>query len=179
MDENDNQDLFAEAMGKVKPLQNSDKIHTEKNKAKAKQRLNTIQRTQQLPPSRAHVSRTAQARRDEPGSLIADGISRETIKRLAAGRPAIGVSFDLHGMTRDAAIDLLHDGLQQAIAEGIRALCIVHGRGLHSQGKPVLKQAVYHYLSEGPLAHMVLAVIPQPNSGGGACLILLRPQHKQ
>jgi len=67
--------------------------------------------------------------------------------------------------------------VQQAMREGIRALSVVHGRGLHSQdNKPILKQAAYHWLREGPLAHLVLAVIPQPGSGGGACLVLLRRQ---
>jgi len=180
MDDSDELDLFAEAMGKVKPLQNSQKVHTEQNRTKTKQRLNAIQRTKPLTVHSHATSHRAKAANDTAWVLIADGISRETIKRLAGGQPPIGLSFDLHGMTRDAALSLLQNAFEQAMAEAVRTLCIVHGRGLHSQeGKPILKHAVYHWLQEGPFAHAILAAIPQPGSGGGACLVLLRRQYKQ
>ncbi len=178
MHEDDHQNLFAEAMGRVKPLENSDKVHIEKTKS-ITPRNRIIQRSPQTVDLPMASAQRPQAGQDEPWLLIADGVSKETLKRLAAGRPAIDLSFDLHGITRDAALTMVEDGLEQALQEGMRVLCIVHGRGLHSQGRPILKQAVYHWLSEGPLAHMVLVVMPQPNSGGGACLVLLRRQHKQ
>ena len=77
-------------------------------------------------------------------------------------------------MTRNEALAMLEAACGQAIHEGVRVFCIIHGRGLHSQGRAILKEAVYHWLGQGPLAHRVLAVIPQPGSGGGACLLLLR-----
>jgi len=167
-------DLFAEAMGKVKPIKGGDKISLEKPKPlcfEIKQRVHSMD-----VPSYICNSRRIQ-RTNDPWLLMADGISRDTIKRLAAGHPPIGLSFDLHGMTREASLALLHDGVEQAIREHIRVLCIVHGRGLHSQdNKPILKQAVYHWLREGSWAHLILAVIPQSGSGGGACLVLLRRQ---
>ncbi len=111
---------------------------------------------------------------DEPWTLVANGISRERLKRLVTEQPPVDCSFDLHGITRAAALHQLETGFQQAIACGQRVICIIHGRGLHSEGEPVLKQATYHWLREGPFAAMVLAVLPQPGSGGGACLVLLR-----
>jgi len=178
MHEDDNQRLFTEAMDKVKPLQNSDKIHIGKTKPTTP-RNRIIQRSKQSIDVPITTAKRPQKGQGAPWLLRADGVSKDTLKRLAAGRPAIDLSFDLHGMTRDAALTLVQEGIAQALQEEMRVLSIVHGRGLHSQGKPILKQAVYHCLSEGPLAHMVLAVIPQPNSGGGACLVLLRRQHKQ
>ena len=47
-------------------------------------------------------------------------------------------------------------------------------RGLHSQGRPVLKQAVFQWLREGPCAGFVLAAVPRNDSGGGASMVLLR-----
>lgn len=178
MDEDDNQNLFAEAMGKVKPLQSSDKVHIEKMKP-VRLRNRTAQRSLHALDLPKVTAQRPKAYQDDPWLFIADGVSKETVKRLAAGRPGIDLSFDLHGITREAALTVVQDGLIQALQEGLRVLCIVHGRGLHSQGKPILKQAVYHCLSEGPFAHMVLAVLPQPSSGGGASLVLLRRQHKQ
>lgn len=171
-------DLFSAAMGKVKPIKDNNKISLEKPKPKIFRPESTQRSTPAINFSdhAAPASRCVQ-HRDDPWLLMADGISRDTIKRLAAGQPAIGLSFDLHGMSRDASLSLLHDGVQQAMHEHIRALCIVHGRGLHSQdNKPILKHAVYHWLRQGSLAHLILAVIPQPGSGGGACLVLLRRQ---
>jgi len=173
----DDHDLFAEAMGKVQAIKNSDKISLEKTKQKKKKLPLEIKQRQpnnSVTDSTAFASRRVQATRD-PWTLIADGISRDNLKRLAAGRPPVGMSFDLHGMTRDASLTLLQDGIEQAMRDNIRALCIVHGRGLHSQdNKPILKHAVYHWLQEGPLAHLILAIMPQTGSGGGACLVLLR-----
>jgi DNA-nicking Smr family endonuclease len=64
--------------------------------------------------------------------------------------------------------------LEIALTDQHRVLCIVHGRGLHSQGKPVLKEAVYQWLRSGSYANHILAAIPKPYTGGGSCLVLLR-----
>ncbi|MDQ6972394.1 MAG: Smr/MutS family protein, partial [Mariprofundaceae bacterium] len=58
---------------------------------------------------------------------------------------------------------------------GWRVVSLVHGRGLHSEdGRPILKEAVYNWLREGPYAGWVLATIPRPGTGGGSALLLLR-----
>jgi len=179
MHDSDDQNLFAEAMGAVNPLHSNDKVHIEQNRTKIKQQINAIQRTRHTIDTVISTSQRTQSVQNEPWTLVANGVSRDTLKRLTAGRPSIGLSVDLHGMTRDEALTRLQQGIEQALQEELRVLCIVHGRGLHSQGKPVLKQAVYRWLEEGSLAHIILAAIPQPHSGGGACLVLLRRQHKQ
>jgi len=165
--------LFAEAMGKVRPLADSNKIDSENLKKRKKQlpsrggRVGTIE-----PPQRAFSPEIT----DDPWQLIADGVSRERVRRLGAGRPPVTSTFDLHGMRRDEALVLLVSGFEEALLDGQRALRIIHGRGLHSQGKAILKGVVYHWLREGAYAHAVLAAIPEPGSGGGACLVLLRRQ---
>jgi len=167
-------DLFAEAMSKVKPIQTADKVRMTKPKA---QRRHYSYKTSHAQITDQGASAQRLHATQEPWLWIADGISRENIKRLAGGQPAIGLNIDLHGFNRDAALRLLDDAMQQAMAEQIRVVCIVHGRGLHSEGgKAILKQAVYDWLCAGPLAHRMLAVISQPGSGGGACLVLLRRQ---
>jgi len=166
--------LFAEAMGKVRPLNPSNKIDSESLKKRKKElpsrevRIGTVVE----PPQRAFSPEIT----DDPWQLIADGVSRERVRRLGAGRPPVASTFDLHGMRRDEALELLVEGFKEALIGGQRALRIIHGRGLHSQGKAILKEAVYHWLREGALAHAVLAAIPEPGSGGGACLVLLRRQ---
>jgi len=168
------QGLFAEAMGKVQPLPSGDKVVAAKSKLR--QPLEKIaQRAHVDTLSKPSIALSVQATAD-PWIFAADGISKDRLKRLAAGRPPIGQTFDLHGMTRHQALDMLAYGVGQAISESKRVICIIHGRGLHSQGKAVLKESVYHWLRQGVFAHAVLAVIPQQGSGGGACLVLLRRQ---
>lgn len=167
----DEDDLFSDAMDRVQPLKKSDKIEPEKfNRRKTRVLPQRTASAHLLSTSSTH----APERGSEPWQLVADGVSRDRIRRLAAGRPAAAVSFDLHGLSREEALARLADGFAQAISASERVIRIIHGRGLHSQGKPVLKEAVYHWLCHGPSAAFVLAAISEPGSGGGACLVLLR-----
>jgi len=113
-------------------------------------------------------------RMPEPWVLRADGVSAERLRRLAAGRPPVEMEADLHGMSREQARAALERAIGEALASGRRVVCVVHGRGLHSRGGPVLREAVYRWLAEGPYAASVLAVIPKPKTRGGSCLVLLR-----
>jgi DNA-nicking Smr family endonuclease len=168
---NQDDELFAEAMGKVRRMTSVNKIIPEKIKPKPEVAV-SIQQAQPLLQLKTIAASPRQA--EEPWVLRADGISRERLRRLAAGRPSIEQTLDLHGVTRNEVPGLLEDLFRCAIRDQLRTLCIIHGRGLHSRDKPVLKDAVYQWLRRGPFAHSVLAVIPRPGSGGGACLVLLR-----
>ncbi len=107
--------------------------------------------------------------------LKADGVSQERLRQLGNGRPPVDMEVDLHGLTREKAFSLLDHCMQQALTRYHRVLCLVHGRGLHSpDGHPILKEAVYLWLAEGPFAGYVLAAIPKPETRGGSCLVLLR-----
>ena len=169
----DEDKLFAEAMSKVKPI-----AHEQKKQPSEKP---TVKKHVSLPVNRTPpafdtypLQNVSLQTTENPWILKADGISRERLKRLAAGDPAVGLTLDLHGMTRDAALDLLDHEFLQAVSHKQRVITVIHGRGLHSQGKAVLKEAVYQWLREGAMARFILAAIPQPGSGGGACLVLLR-----
>lgn len=164
------EDLFAKAMGKVRPIAADAKV------ARKQPRPSPAPvRSRQARPIPCATAPAIHSG-DEPWILVANGISRERLRKFAAGNPAVERTVDLHGMNRDEAIATLAQQLGNALERGSRALCIIHGRGLHSQGRPVLRDAVYRWLKEGPLTHALLAVVPQPGSGGGACLVLLRRQ---
>lgn len=171
MDEQQDDKLFAEAMGKVRRITPANKVALEKAKPKL-EAVASAPRTQ--PPAQSKIIISSPRQGEEPWVLRADGISRERLKSLASGRPPVERTLDLHGATRNEALGHLEEWFTQAVANRLRALCIIHGRGLHSEGKAVLKEAVYLWLRNGPFAHAILAVIPQPGSGGGACFVLLR-----
>lgn len=171
-DKKQDDQLFAEAMGKVKRITPANKVMPEKMKPKPEAAA-FVQRAQPVMPSKIVPSSPRQA--EDPWVLRADGVSRERLRSLASGRPPVERTLDLHGATRNETLKLLEEWFGHAIGQQLRVLCIIHGRGLHSsEGKAVLKEAVYQWLRSGPFAHAVLAVIPQPGSGGGACLVLLR-----
>lgn len=171
-DKHQDDELFAEAMGKVRRITPANKITPEKAKPKPEITV-SVQRTQ--PPTQPKTVKASLRQTEESWVLRADGISRERLRNLASGRPPVEQTLDLHGATRNEALDLLEAWFGHAVGNQLRTLCIIHGRGLHSaEGKAVLKEAVYLWLRSGPFAHAVLAVIPQPGSGGGACLVLLR-----
>jgi DNA-nicking Smr family endonuclease len=168
-------DLFARAMSVVRPIAKSDKADIKKPKPKRGLPGKLLRKRPSpvvIPP--ADHGHTAPEPAEEPWILKASGISREKLKQLAAGRPPVDIETDLHGMTRDEALSALEQMLESALDEKLRVLCIVHGRGLHSQGKPVLKEAVYQWFRSGPYASHILAAIPKPYTGGGSCLVLLR-----
>ncbi|MDQ6992798.1 MAG: Smr/MutS family protein [Mariprofundus sp.] len=168
----DDGDLFAEAMGKVQRLPEDNKITIEKRLLRAHEvaRCHGSEAFYTAVETGQMVEQT-----EQPGLLLASGVSREKLKRLKCGQPPIARTIDLHGLNRDKALISLTEGVSSALANRQRVLAIIHGRGLHSSdGKPVLKEATYQWLSDGPFAGHVLAVVAQPGSGGGASLVLLR-----
>lgn len=174
----DEEDLFAQAMGKVRKLKTADKIHPEKPKPKRDIHSGQFVKKSSalLPPPTMEQAPEAG---EEPWILKSSGVSREKLKALGAGRPPIDLESDLHGLNREQALAGLARMFDVALAERLRVLCIVHGRGLHSQGKAVLKEAVYEWLRSGPYAGHILAVIPKPYTGGGSALVLLRRQRER
>ena len=104
----------------------------------------------------------------------AEDVSRRTLTRLRRGDPPADESLDLHGLESAAA----HRTLIQAVeAEpSAHCLCVVHGRGLHSEDGPVLKESLPDWLRRPPLAWRVMAFATAPAryGGPGATLVLLR-----
>ena len=167
MDEPDD-DMFAEAMRGVRPARKpAPRVHPQPSPPSARPTPKAGQ-----PPMVATTPAHVPEALDQPWTLCASGVSRERLRRLAAA--AADREIDLHGHTRDEALQAMESALGAALAAGARTLCIVHGRGLHSQGRPVLKQAVFQWLRQGPCAGFVLAAVPRNDSGGGASMVLLR-----
>jgi DNA-nicking Smr family endonuclease len=120
--------------------------------------------------------RFATERRGETLRGLAPGVDREHLRRLARGRVPVDATLDLHGLDAAAARLQLRDACEAVRREGARCLLVVHGRGLHSSGGPVLKQALVEWLAEPPLGRQVLAFSSAtPEDGGtGATYVLLR-----
>jgi DNA-nicking Smr family endonuclease len=107
---------------------------------------------------------------------LARGIDRRHLVRLRRGEHEIDRDVDLHGMTTAEAKRALRAEVERAHAAGERCLLVVHGRGLHSEAGPVLREGVIAWLGAEPLAARVMAFTSAlPRDGGpGATYVLLR-----
>jgi hypothetical protein len=69
----------------------------------------------------------------------------DTASREAWGR--VHPILDLHGLTGDEASRRAEQWIRARQAEGVRTVVVVTGRGLHSQGIPVVRNEVEHLLA--------------------------------
>ena len=102
------------------------------------------------------------------------GVSRDDLRKLKRGDYPAKNRIDLHGMTAADARASAGRFLDESRQNRHRCVCIVHGRGVHSEGNvAILKASVRAYLR----AHRsVLAYTDAPRSdgGAGAVYVLLR-----
>lgn len=114
---------------------------------------------------------------DEYMEGIAPGVDWRLAQRLHRGNYAIQAQLDLHGYTVDEAKSLVHRFLTNAYITGRRCVRLIHGRGRNSaDNRPVLKECVKSWLSQGRLSRLVLAFVTAPlhDGGAGAVYVLLR-----
>ena len=105
----------------------------------------------------------------------APGVTRELVGDLREGRFAVSRVLDLHGLTVPEAELAFESFMREALLRGDRCVLIIHGRGLSSPDKPVLKERVRFWLERGPFRRYVLAYASaRPCDGGpGATYVLL------
>ena len=100
----------------------------------------------------------------------------EITKRLHRGDFSIQAHIDLHGLGVEDARNAFEIFLTDSITTGKKAVLIVHGRGLSSPDKPVLKTSVIQWLTCGPWRKWVIAFSSARlcDGGAGATYVLLR-----
>ena len=103
------------------------------------------------------------------------GAGPDITRRLHRGEFAVREYIDLHGMSREEALDALHAFFREAIREKAFCVKVIHGRGLRSPGGPVLKEALRKWL-QGPFRKHVLAYASARDCDGGlgATYVVLR-----
>lgn len=106
--------------------------------------------------------------------FVRNGISRMTLRKLRRGYWPLQGSLDLHGLHSDAARRLLLEFLHQSTQHGLRCVCVVHGKGWHTQGgEGVLKIRARHWLTQCPEV-LAFCEAPQSAGGSGAVWLLLK-----
>jgi DNA-nicking Smr family endonuclease len=106
-----------------------------------------------------------------------DGVSNETLAKLARGEFAVRSHVDLHGMALDDARQAVDEFLADRHRRGDRCVLVITGKGRNSrQQLGVLREKIPQWLARGPSARLVLAFVTarQCDGGEGALYVLLR-----
>lgn len=82
-------------------------------------------------------------------------------------------SLDLHGFTAAEAEREVLDFLKTSKKMGLRKVLIIHGKGYHSEGQPVLKKEVLRLLEKSSVAGE-FGTADRKEGGSGAVWVLLK-----
>jgi len=115
-------------------------------------------------------------RAGEEVTAFRPGLKLKQRRALQRGELPPDAELDLHGATAPQAETRLSSWVRSCLTDGRRCVRVVCGRGLHSEGTPILRERVIALLSTTPLAENVLGFASAPPSlgGTGAILVLLR-----
>jgi DNA-nicking Smr family endonuclease len=105
------------------------------------------------------------------------GLDPRLVSQLRRGEFAMQDHFDMHGMIQSDAKEALKEFIIKSVRKGLRAVLVVHGRGLRSpNGHSVLKHASAGWLSHGAIGGHVLAFTSAraADGGAGATYVLLK-----
>ncbi len=162
------QELFRQTLEGVVPLPPSGRVVH----APTPQRMQPGQRAPAPPADNALSDHRTS---DEPlDEFMRNGVSRMTLRKLRRGQWPVQDALDLHGLNSDAARQLLGEFLQQATRRRLQCVCVIHGKGWHSQGgEGVLRSRSRHWLTQ---CQEVLAFCDAPPyaGNGGAVWVLLK-----
>ncbi len=161
-------ELFRQALGGVTPLAPSNRATT---------LLPPKSFRSATKPTPAQIQDTLSDHGAEDNLLtefMRSGISRMTLRKLRRGQWPIQDSLDLHGLHSDAARKLLLGFLHDATQHGLRCVCIIHGKGWHTEGgEGILKSRTRHWLTQC-VEVLAFCEAPPQEGGGGAVKVLLR-----
>jgi DNA-nicking Smr family endonuclease len=165
-------DLFAAAMADVKPL-----AGRKRGAAKA-----VTPRPKAEGPSKPKKRSVAALGTTSTPELTLDdhNFDRDTARALGRGKLVPQASLDLHGMTLAAAERAVANFLDVAVAQNLRVILIVTGKGARLQGGRVLggriRAEFVGWLNRADNRGRVRGVRPAHprHGGGGAFYVLLR-----
>lgn len=173
-------ELFARAMADVTPLPRNRRVTIPKGRiilqeacdAEDQKALESLQQLVECGDGFV-VAQTS-----EYMETTGPGACPEIARRLHQGHYAVQDHVDLHGLSVPEAETVLHDFIRQSLVKGHRTVLVVHGRGLTSPHRPVLKFKVYEWLTQGPLRKHVIAMTSARScdGGAGASYVLMRRQ---
>lgn len=157
------QALFNQAMGGVKPLGSRDRVNVAPP-----------------PPSPVRVVELpAEAKLTIDGdsqryAARAPGVSHAQITDLRSGKVRADATLDLHGLLVAPAIKQLREFLVESRKLGRRCVLVVHGKGTHSEhGAPLREGVLQALLGElSGFVHALASASPADGGDGATCVML-------
>ncbi len=97
------------------------------------------------------------------------------LRQVKRGVVSVSHQLDLHGLTREEALEALPRFLLSAQQKGQKAVLVITGKGILSPEEPVLHQAVASWLRDAGRATVLeFAPAPREMGGSGAYVVFLR-----
>lgn len=97
------------------------------------------------------------------------------LRQVRRGVVSVSHQLDLHGLTREEALEALPRFLHSAQQKGQKAVLVITGKGNHSPEEPVLHHAVASWLRDaGRKIVLEFAPAPREMGGSGAYVVFLR-----
>lgn len=184
-------DLFRQAMAGVRPLEGQPQPKQKKSAATpSRPRSDASKNTPALPRDevigrRAFLQELDKLKLDVrfedrlPEDDELRPLAGNRLRQVKRGIIRLDRQLDLHGLTREEALEALPAFLASARQAAEKAVLVITGQGLHSVDGPVLQQAVAGWLRDQGRG-LVLEYAPAPRElgGGGALVVFLRPLDK-
>lgn len=98
-------------------------------------------------------------------------VSNKTLRKLRKGQYNVAAVLDLHGLTVEEARQAVEHFLQDCLANRLRVVLIIHGKGHHSQ-MPILKNKLNLWLREVKEVLAFCGATPTHGSRGAMYVLL-------
>jgi DNA-nicking Smr family endonuclease len=173
MEENDKQ-LFLDAVADVKPLKLSDHLHAH-TRAKCRHRARQHDTSWDGWTSWEHTHTTPMVGKSSSLLHMPSAKQDKRLQRLRSGNFSTRCVIDLHGLSENAAEQKLTDWLARCRHRTDHYALIIHGKGIGGNAEyPVLKNFVNWWLRNQPRVLAFCSALPS-DGGTGAVYVLLAP----
>lgn len=176
-------DLFRQAMGKVRPIKVAERVKLEPKASEATPGVE--QRRKDAVAQAADGSQVLTGdflHSVDPHDILEfkrPGIQHGVYKNLRLGKYSVDAQLDLHRMTIDQARQALAQFVSDCLSHNIRCALVNHGKGEGRQPQPaLLKSCIAHWLPQLD-AVMAFHSAQKQHGGTGATYILIRKSEKK
>ena len=164
-------ELFREAIGEVRRIE-SEPALTDRPRPPPEPKRLRLDEAEAVRESHDLSSGLPPLEGDEIQAYRRPEVSQRTLKQLRRGEFSVQDEMDLHHLRVADAEVVLKRFLNEARAGDSHCVRIVHGKGLRSEGAPVLKMLVDRVLRQrGDV--LAFASAPANQGGAGAVLVLM------
>lgn len=102
------------------------------------------------------------------------------MRQLRRGTIRLNLEIDLHGLTREEAVEALASFIAAAARRGQQAVLVITGKGVHSAAEPVIQGAIADWLArEGKKWVAEFMPAPQHMGGNGAFVVFLKGLNRE